>query len=395
LSVDINVTERLPGIAYTSDDTQLYLYNEAGDVLAFSDDKTTDFSSRFLNYLVPESGTYYVAVTTVGNEPILELGQVNELLGFEETGLANVAYDITATTTDVPETARLFDIALEVDPDNPIGEALIDGDEVLFIDINGTRNTDSTGPLTIEVNADEVNAPENTLDNTIVFEDTLSFGLDFFNFILDFDEPFASTDVDDIVDSLETSGITAIIPPDQLIQRIVFTEQSVPGNANTINFDSGSGETLKAGDVITDQIEGLTVEVEEALDAMIFDTANWSGGDYDLRSKTLGNVIIISEDGDSTDPDDNADGGTLMFDWDGTVNVESIGLLDIEEAGGMVTLYGSDDTTVLATIDIPGLGDNSVQALDIGTIDVGKMDVLLAGSGAITEILLSDSEAVI
>ncbi|MEM9271682.1 MAG: PEP-CTERM sorting domain-containing protein, partial [Cyanobacteria bacterium P01_F01_bin.143] len=46
LSVDINVTERLPGIAYTSDDTQLYLYNEAGDVLAFSDDKTTDFSSR-------------------------------------------------------------------------------------------------------------------------------------------------------------------------------------------------------------------------------------------------------------------------------------------------------------------------------------------------------------
>ncbi|MEM9275437.1 MAG: hypothetical protein AAGA80_21090, partial [Cyanobacteria bacterium P01_F01_bin.143] len=237
LSVDINVTERLPGIAYTSDDTQLYLYNEAGDVLAFSDDKTTDFSSRLLNYLVPESGTYYVAVTTTGNDPILELGQVNQLLGFEETGLANVAYDITASFTDVPDTARLFDIALEADPGNPIGEVLINGDEVLFIDLNGSRNTDLSGPLTIEVNAEEVNSPGNTLDNTIVFEDTLSFGLDFFNFILDFDEPFASTELDDIIDNIETLGITAIVPPDQLVQRVVFTEQEIEIDLDSLDTE--------------------------------------------------------------------------------------------------------------------------------------------------------------
>ena len=39
---------------------------------------------------------------------------------------------------------------------------------------------------------------------------------------------------------------------------------------------------------------------------MIFDSANPTGGDQDLASDTLGGLLIISEDGDSSDPDDNA-----------------------------------------------------------------------------------------
>ncbi|MEM9219708.1 MAG: PPC domain-containing protein [Cyanobacteria bacterium P01_F01_bin.150] len=169
----------------------------------------------------------------------------------------------------------------------------------------------------------------------------------------------------------------------------------VSTGATSIDFESGSQGVLNAGDVVTDQFDGLTIEVAGDLTAMIFDSANPTGDDKDLASSELGNILIISEDGDSTDPDDNARGGTLMFDWDGTVNVDSIGLMDIEEAGGTVTLYGADDITVLATIDIVGLGNNSVQSLDIGTTNVGKLDVLLGGSGAITEIILSDSDAVI
>ncbi|MEA5517949.1 calcium-binding protein [Limnoraphis robusta Tam1] len=256
LSIDIDVTEILPGIAYTSDDTQLYLYNEAGDVLAFSEDKSDSLASRVLNYLVPENGTYYAAVTTAGNEPILELGEVNKLLGFEETGLANVVYDITASATDVPDTARLFDIALEVQPDNPIGNVLVNEGEILFLDLNGTRNTDTTGVLPIEVNAEEVNSPENTLDNTLSFEDTLSFGLDVFDFILDFDEPFASTDVDDIIDSFETSGITAIVPPDELVQRIVFTEVEIPDGSPLEVIGTDDSETLE-GKQGNDLVAGL------------------------------------------------------------------------------------------------------------------------------------------
>ncbi|MEM9220368.1 MAG: PPC domain-containing protein [Cyanobacteria bacterium P01_F01_bin.150] len=169
----------------------------------------------------------------------------------------------------------------------------------------------------------------------------------------------------------------------------------VDTSVNSIDFESSNQGNLKAGDVVSDQFGGLTIEAADDLTAMIFDSANPTGGDKDLASDTLGNILIISEDGDSADPDDNAKGGTLMFDWDGVVNVESLGLLDIEEAGGMVTLYGADDTTVLTTIDIVGLGNNSIQSLNIDAVNVGKMDVLLGGSGAVTEIILSDSDAVI
>ncbi|MEM9212783.1 MAG: hypothetical protein AAGD25_00270 [Cyanobacteria bacterium P01_F01_bin.150] len=163
-----------------------------------------------------------------------------------------------------------------------------------------------------------------------------------------------------------------------------------PAPSASLDFE---GDALEVGDVVTDQFDGLTIAVEGELEAMIFDTANPTGGDYDLRSDDLGQVLIISEDGDSADPDDNIRGGTLMFNWDGGVSLESIGLLDIEESGGVVTIYGEDDMTVLATVDIPGLENNSYQSLSIGTDAVGKIDVSLVGSGAITEIILGDTEA--
>lgn len=169
-----------------------------------------------------------------------------------------------------------------------------------------------------------------------------------------------------------------VAPEDVAVERI-----------ERIDFESSSAGELNAGDVITDQFDGLTLSVLEGLDAMIFDTANPTGGDQDLFNAEEGNVLIISEDGDSADPDDNATGGTLMFNWDGAVSVDSIGLLDIEEMGCVVTLYGEDDVTVLDMIDIPALSNNSLQTLSLDTDMVGKMDVFLTGSGAITEIAVS------
>ncbi|MEM9002231.1 MAG: pre-peptidase C-terminal domain-containing protein [Cyanobacteria bacterium P01_F01_bin.86] len=398
LSIEIDATEALTGIAYTNDDTQLYLYNEAGDVLAFSEDKPDSFASNLFNYLVPETGTYYAAVTTAGNEPILELGAVNQLLGFEETGLANVVYDITVDAQDVPATARLFDIALEADPDNPIGNALINGDEVLFIDLNGTRNTDITGALTIEVNAEEVNSPENTLDNTIVFEDTLSFGLDVFDFILDFDEPFASTDVEDIVDTFETSGITAIIPPDQLIQRIVFTEQfideqvgsddgeTIVGANFRVSIDGQGGDDTIAGGLGDDLIQGgdgddvlrgdlntrSPQDGEAGGNDIIFggegndriggkagndilsgdagDDLIWGDDGDDIIMGVTGNDTLVGDNGSNGSGSDlfvfgNGDGTDTIVDFE--VGVDRIGLVEGELTFADLTLTQDGNNTLL------------------------------------------------
>ena len=72
------------------------------------------------------------------------------------------------------------------------------------------------------------------------------------------------------------------------------------------------GENLFAGTIVSNQFANLTISSDELL-VMIFDTANPTGGDTDLASNTLGNVLILSEDGDSSDPDDNAKGGNNLF----------------------------------------------------------------------------------
>jgi len=152
----------------------------------------------------------------------------------------------------------------------------------------------------------------------------------------------------------------------------------------TIDFE---GEELVAGTVITDQLEGVTISTDTEFGAMVFDTSNPTGGDADLASDTLGNVMIISEDGDSSDADDHAKGGAITLEWDDLVGVMSVGLLDIDapETGGTITLFGEDDG-VLEMLEIPSLGENSAQTIDINTMSVASMTIDLAGSGAIAQI---------
>ena len=120
-------------------------------------------------------------------------------------------------------------------------------------------------------------------------------------------------------------------------------------------------------------------------DAMIFDTNNPTGGDTDLRYSDKGKVIIISEDNDSSDPDDNAHGGTITFDFDNPSLVESIELLDIEESGGKITALDINGN-VLKTVSIPARGDNSAQTIDIDTDGVASLVISLKGSGAVNDL---------
>ena len=80
--------------------------------------------------------------------------------------------------------------------------------------------------------------------------------------------------------------------------------------------------TFIAGTVIDDAHEGVSISaIGGSGQAMIFDRANPTGDDGDLGSDTLGGVLIILEDGDSADPNDNAAGGTLSFDFDTVVTI--------------------------------------------------------------------------
>ena len=136
---------------------------------------------------------------------------------------------------------------------------------------------------------------------------------------------------------------------------------------------------------------------------MIFDSSSPTGGDFDLGSphqafggpgigkfgkvgpfkntQAHGNVLTISEDGNSTEPDDS--GGTLEFQFDPPVGIESVGLLDNEEGATfeIQTSSGSNSTLTAATG-----GNGSFMRLNISTPSVAKLIVDLKGSTAITDI---------
>ncbi|MGF1534976.1 MAG: alkaline phosphatase [Elainellaceae cyanobacterium] len=152
----------------------------------------------------------------------------------------------------------------------------------------------------------------------------------------------------------------------------------VPEEVATADF-----EGLAAGTIVSDQITGFTVATSGP-EAMIFDTANPTGGDFDLASDTLGGVLILSEDGNSDNPDDNANGGTFQFTFDELVTLESIGVFDIERAG-IIVAY-DESGSVLGVQESTVTGNNAVGTVEIGLEGVSRVDVTLVNSGAITEL---------
>lgn len=116
-------------------------------------------------------------------------------------------------------------------------------------------------------------------------------------------------------------------------------------------------------------------------DAMAFDSENPTGGDTDLQTSDQGNVLIISEDGDSSDPDDALQGGTIVFDFSTGVDLKSIKVLDIDETGGSIT---DNNGNMLVLMD---MGDGSIQTLDLSAWDdVTTLTINLAGSGAVDDL---------
>lgn len=140
-----------------------------------------------------------------------------------------------------------------------------------------------------------------------------------------------------------------------MLRRMQPAPATIPPTS-VVDFSSFS-----AGDIITDIAPGINVTAFkrmanrslEIADAMVFDTTSPSGQDYDLGSphqvfggpgvgkggndKSLfpndvpqGNVLILSTDGDSSDPDDHGFGGFFMFSFDPPLDIAAIGVLDNE-----------------------------------------------------------------
>lgn len=190
----------------------------------------------------------------------------------------------------------------------------------------------------------------------------------------------------------------------------------VPGQSYTVNFDTdAAGNPLSAGTNISNQWQdyGLTISNADtdpnALDLMLFNSncgpdfgIACSGGDTDLATGPFfgtapqGNVLIISEDGDSSNPDDNANGGTITFSFTDAVSLNQLAILDFDDQDrgeGYIRAFTVDGLAGEYKMSEGNLlnpaypGNNSIREYDFSGLapeSITSLEVVFPGSGAVS-----------
>lgn len=188
----------------------------------------------------------------------------------------------------------------------------------------------------------------------------------------------------------------------------LFLILSIPMSASAssivIDFEADQDSNpLSAGTLISNQYDDLfTLSVwssrRGSQSAMIFDTDNFTGGDNDL-AVNVGNAIIISEDGDASDPDDEARGGRFIFDFTNDISEFGLTILDIENpANNTITLFDGTDSSgpiSLSSFGLTGWGDASIVTINpfstsfYGLNQVDKIEIAVSTSAAIGDVSIS------
>jgi hypothetical protein len=196
-----------------------------------------------------------------------------------------------------------------------------------------------------------------------------------------------STQADPVEAVIDFEGIPAGTIVDEVHHGYGISGAEIEGQVLVRGFNPVFGESVNA--------------------AMIFDArcpatgtpAGCTGGDSDLFNPAFGNTLIISEDMDSSDPDDADEVGAVFgFEYselgDGSgAFVESLEVQDVEEEeteDARIYFYeGGLDGEELFSIDIPETGDAVPAVVPVNVDNVDAIRVDLQGSGTINNIKLS------
>jgi hypothetical protein len=87
-------------------------------------------------------------------------------------------------------------------------------------------------------------------------------------------------------------------------------------------------------------------------------------------------------------PDDNMNGGSIVFDFEPKAQfVSKIGLLDVDYKTTISVVYQTEGgTNTTKTINVPILGDNAYQELSIDLAHVEQLTLSMKRSGAVSSI---------
>ncbi|MEM7246353.1 MAG: right-handed parallel beta-helix repeat-containing protein [Acidobacteriota bacterium] len=163
------------------------------------------------------------------------------------------------------------------------------------------------------------------------------------------------------------------------------------GAAERVSCTTRDFDGFPAGTEISTEFPGLTIS--GSTPPMIFDTSAVTCDDEDLaapgpgpgNAAALGAVLILSEVESACAPDDARDGGLLVIELVSSEELLSVGLLDIDEPGTELRTYGPGGG-LIESIAVPVQDDNGWQSVALSGEPVARLEIDLAGSGAITDL---------
>ena len=94
ISLSVAVTNVLSGRLYSDDDSQIFLFDSEGTLLAENDDLSR-LQSQIMGFTLPKADIYYVAVTTYNNDPMLDTDK--RVTGWNGNGGSAIEYTLTIT----------------------------------------------------------------------------------------------------------------------------------------------------------------------------------------------------------------------------------------------------------------------------------------------------------
>lgn len=175
------------------------------------------------------------------------------------------------------------------------------------------------------------------------------------------------------LETLSLAAATVLVFPATALAGLVNTDFSFDddgdalGNGQRINGDAGEFGVLF----------DLSSSGNNAGLGIFDTTPGVNGADRDLWVDS-GNALILQKSGSTfsgdfwDDPNDDADGGTIVFDFLAAVTLQSITLIDIDDSGQDVNLLLADGMGRLRQYLVP---DNWTGDVDQGEPGFGTLDL--------------------
>ncbi len=200
------------------------------------------------------------------------------------------------------------------------------------------------------------------------------------------------------------------------------------GSIDVIDFENKQtgekvSQVFSAGGLGPVLVEGSTPSLGAVNSAIIFDSSNPTGGDFDLGSPNvdfggpgmgtggglgdpfpntfaLEKILILADNLDDFDndgfidvPDDAAESNqSVTFDFSaiGLVNIRSITVIDFEPSEGLETAnFFGPGGVLLASQNLGNPGDNGVQVSNFSVVGVERLVIEINGSGGIDAIIFA------